>query len=122
MTCLSLGRDNMPIDSIPALIQALSEYHLLAPTAQEELNGSLASRFNSPRELCKELLNRGWLTPFQVNQVLQGRGAELVLGSYLILERLSEGPVGELFKARHHHMKREAAVQVVRAELLRQPG
>src|SRR5262249_2810930 len=76
------------------------------------------SRFTDARSLSKELLQRGWLTAYQVNQILLGRGAELVLGQYLVLERLGEGGTGQVFKARHLNRDRVVALKVIRRELL----
>ncbi len=108
----------MPIDSVADLVKTLRRYPLLEAAQREELDGVLQARFTCPRTLSKELLLRGWLTPYQINLVLQGRGAELMLGSYVLLERLSESLLGPLYKARHQHMKRLIALQVVRADLL----
>jgi serine/threonine-protein kinase len=71
-----------------------------------------------PRELGRELLQRNWLTPYQVNKLLQGRGAELILGPYLLLERLGEGGAGQVFKARHLRMNRLVAIKVLRKEVV----
>lgn len=111
----------MPIDSVPELVRILSKYPLLESAQRDELEGILKAQYTDPRTLSKELLLRGWLTPFQVNQLFQDRGPELMLGSYVIIERLTEGAVGQLFRARHQHMKRTVALQVVRPELLRNP-
>src|SRR5262249_34473966 len=43
---------------------------------------------------------------------------ELVLGPYVLLERLGQGGAGQVFKARHQKMNRLAAVKVIRKELL----
>src|SRR5262249_43210139 len=51
-------------------------------------------------------------------QLLQGRGRELLVGPYLILERLGEGGAGQVFKARHRKMDRTVALKVIRKELL----
>ena len=111
----------MPIETVSDLVQFLTRYPLLEPVQRDELDWLLKARFTDPRTLAKELLLREWLTPYQVNQVLQGHGTDLMLGSYLLLERLTEGALGQLFKARHLHMKRTVALQVVRPELLKDP-
>lgn len=110
----------MSLDTATDLVQLLRRYRLLEPSQLDEV-GRLQSQFPQPRALAKELLQRQWLTPFQVNQLFLGHDAELVLGPYILLERLSEGPLGRVYKARHQHMKRVAAVQVVREELLDHP-
>src|SRR6516165_3345857 len=104
--------------SATSLVDRLRQGRLLSSTQDEELN-ELQARHPEARELASELLARGWLTPFQVNQLLQGRN--LVLGSYVVVERIGEGGTGQVFKARHIHMKRLVALKVIRPELLADP-
>src|SRR5581483_12095403 len=71
-----------------------------------------------PRALARELMHRGWLTPYQANQLCLGRGRELLLGPYLVLERLGEGSIGQVIKARHQKMNRLVALKLIRRELV----
>src|SRR5277367_2477205 len=64
------------------------------------------------------MLERGWLTSYQINQLFQGKGSDLVLGPYVLLERLGEGGTGRVFTARHQHMNRIVAVKIIRPELV----
>ena len=57
----------------------------------DELRKELQKQFSNPKQLSKELIRRGWLTPFQVNILFQGKGKELVLGSYVLIDRLGAG-------------------------------
>jgi serine/threonine protein kinase len=104
--------------SIGHFIQAVREVALLSPSQIAELDKSLGSQFDEPKALAGEMLRRGWLTSFQVNLLLQGRGSQLVLGAYVLLERLGEGGTGQVFKARHQRMNRVVAIKVIRRELL----
>ena len=112
------GAADPGIASVPALIEALRRCELLSKVQLEEMTRQLAPRLTEPRALARELLQRGWLTPYQINQLFLGRGAELVLGGYLILERLGEGGTGQVFKARHLRMNRVVALKLLRKELL----
>jgi WD40 repeat protein/tRNA A-37 threonylcarbamoyl transferase component Bud32 len=108
----------MPIDTLSQFLQALRDSTLLTPEQWYELE-TFQPQFPEMRDLARELVKRGWLTPYQVNQLARGRGKELVLGPYHLLEALGEGGMGQVFKARHPLMKRVVALKVIRAERLR---
>jgi len=110
----------MATASTPALIDALHRYRLLDAASLEELT-SLQDRWPDPNTLTVELIRRGWLTAYQGQQLLQGRGHELLLGSYVLLERLGEGGMGTVFKARNWKLGRVVAVKLIRKERLANP-
>src|SRR5262245_45095285 len=108
----------MPVDSAAALVTALRDSRILGPAQLDEAARLLAPRFPDPRALARHLIERDWLTPFQVNQLFQGRGADLVLGPYVLLERLGEGGMGQVFKARHRLLDRVVALKVIKRDRL----
>ncbi|MBI3822703.1 MAG: serine/threonine protein kinase [Planctomycetes bacterium] len=73
------------------------------------------------RELAQELLRRDWLTAYQVNQIAQGNGSALKLGPFVLLERIGEGGMGQVFKARQTMLQRVVALKVIRKECLHNP-
>jgi len=70
------------------LVDMLRQSPLLNATQQGELVRDLQVRSPDARALARQLLERGWLTSFQLNQLFQGRGGELVLGPYVLLAGL----------------------------------
>jgi len=110
----------MALSAVATFIEALRTSDLLPPAKLDEAARE-GARLKDFRVLARNLLQRGWLTPFQANQLVQGRGADLVLGHYLLLERLGEGPRGQVFKARHRIMNRVVCLNVIRKDLLADP-
>jgi WD40 repeat protein len=110
----------MAFASVPDLVQALRALRLLEPEQLAEVE-RVQARFADPLSLARDLMQRNWLTAYQVNLLFAGRGQELVLGSYLVLQRLGEGGMGQVFKARHQRLGRVVALKVIRKDRLANP-
>jgi serine/threonine-protein kinase len=106
----------MPIATVADLGDLLRTHRLLSAQQLDEVENALRPAFPEPRELARELVRRGWMTPLQVNALFLGRADELVIGPYLLLERVGAGAMGQVFKARHQHLDRLVAVKVVRKD------
>jgi hypothetical protein len=100
------------------LLDRLRTTEILSADQLEELAGLSEAGDPDPRVLGKVILQRGWLTTFQISLIAAGKGKELFLGSYVLLDRLGEGGMGQVFKARHRHMNRLVALKLVRKEKL----
>jgi serine/threonine protein kinase/WD40 repeat protein len=105
------------IDSVAALVDLFRQYELLDDGQISELAGQTKT-VSEPRALAQQLIKQGRLTPYQVNQLFLGRGRDLLVGPYVVLERLGEGGAGQVFKARHKKMNRVVALKIIRKELL----
>src|SRR5688572_416315 len=100
----------MTPDTLPNLANALRQLHLLIPEQLETYSRELEPRFPDPRALAREMVRRGMLTPYQANQLFLGRGSQLLLGSYVLLERIGEGGMGTVFKARNWKFNKVVAL------------
>ncbi|HND52145.1 MAG TPA: Hsp70 family protein [Pirellulaceae bacterium] len=68
--------------------------------------------------MARELIARQKLTEFQLKRVLEGDPKSLVLGNNVILDKVGEGGMGEVFKAMHRRMRRLVCVKVLRPTLI----
>jgi eukaryotic-like serine/threonine-protein kinase len=107
-----------PVGSAVHLLDTLQRLQLLPPRQQKECVDKLCNRFTDPQALGRELVQRGWLTVYQVNQLLLGHGDQLSLGPYVLQERLGEGSTGLVYKALHQRLQRLTALKVIRSELV----
>lgn len=97
------------------LLQWLGANFLLPAAQVDELRPQLDS-FASGHALAKELIRRNWLSPYQVNQILQGKGDSLIVGPNRLLERVGEGSMGQVFKAWNTRLGRTVAVKMIHKE------
>ena len=79
------------IDTSTSLLSELRSRSILRRDQLEEIETSLAQLLHNPQALARELVGRGWLTPYQINQLFRGRPENLTLGPYVLLERVGEG-------------------------------
>jgi serine/threonine protein kinase/WD40 repeat protein len=86
--------------------------------ARREEAFRLSFSIPNPRDFAQEMLRRDWMTPYQANQIAQGKGSDLVLGQYVLLERLGEGGMGQVFKARQRNLDRIVALKLIRPSCL----
>lgn len=114
-------RPPVPELTVAGLVELLKCYRVLPDDQLAEVTGTLAPQYSQARALARTLLNRGWLTAFQLNQLFLGNAHNLLLRPYLLVERLGEGGTGHVFKARHLQLHRPVALKIIRRELLAEP-
>lgn len=99
------------------LLTFLARNQFLTPTQVETLNRD-KNRFVSSVQLCGELVQRNWITPYQQAQLLSGHGDKLIIGSYRLQSPLGEGGMGMVFKAIQPKLDRLVALKVIRPQVL----
>jgi serine/threonine-protein kinase len=104
------------------ILDELDDVRLLPCAHFNQLVNELLPICDDWHILGRELVYRGWLTPFQVKQLAQGRGKELFLGSYVLLEPVGEGGMGVVFRSRNWKLGTEAAVKVIRRKRAEDPA
>jgi serine/threonine protein kinase len=73
------------------------------------------------QSLARALVAAGKLTKYQAQQIYTGKGKDLVFGQYVLLDKLGQGGMGQVFKARHRVMQRLVALKVLSAEAMKSP-
>lgn len=72
-------------------------------------------------QLARLLVKQKHLTKYQAEQIYAGKGAPLVLGNYVILDKLGQGGMGMVLKAEHKRMKRLVALKVMSPKAVKTP-
>ena len=107
--------------TVHSLLETIIQSQIVEPKHLEAIS-SLQPRSDEPEQLALELINKGWLTSFQAEQLLQGKSQQLVLGPYIVMDKLGEGGMGQVYKARHGGSGKICAIKVIRNERLGNPN
>ncbi len=105
--------------SIEQVTDELLRHGLLSDDSMAESCHELEKRGDSltKENLLSLLTSTGKLTPFQAEEVRQGRANHLLIGNYLVLSRLGEGGMGTVYKAFHRRMQRLVAIKVIKKDV-----
>ena len=71
--------------------------------------------------LAKLLFQRKKLTKFQTQCVYQGKTKGLIVGNYLVLDKIGAGGMGHVYKAQHKRMKRVVALKALPSSMTATP-
>src|SRR5262249_18179217 len=73
-------------------------------------------------ELARDLVRQKKLTKFQAEMACRGHAASLVLGNYVLVEKIGAGGMGQVFKAQHRRMDRIVALKVLPPQVTKNPA
>jgi serine/threonine protein kinase len=110
---------DVSILSVADLERFLTENSLVP---QEEIQALPAEQRADAKAVAEALVRQQKLTPYQSIKILEGAGNGLLLGNYIILDKLGQGGMGMVFKARHRRMDRLVALKVLPPALVQAPG
>ena len=111
----------MQIATADSLIDALRGSGLFHPAAVEVLARELAPFGDDTQAALRHLVARDLVPLYQLRKVIHGKTADLFVGPFVVLDKLGEGGMGKVFKARDGRTGRVAALKVIRPHLLSNP-
>jgi uncharacterized protein (TIGR03067 family) len=77
---------------------------------------------NQAWDLAKEMVRQKKLTKFQAQAVYQHKTRGLVLGNYVLLDRIGRGGMGQVYKARHRRLDRIVALKILPSAIKKSEG
>jgi eukaryotic-like serine/threonine-protein kinase len=86
----------------------------------QQLRG--ASLWQKPAALAAALVQAGLVTCFQAEQLLLGKWRGFTIGTYLVLERLGCGGMGNVYLCQHPFLHRRIAIKVPFTHLTEDPS
>ena len=101
----------MPVALETFLLQLSSSG--IVPEDKLKMVVSKKASFADGEALARDMIKSRLLTKFQAEQILGGRGKNLTMGKYQILEKIGAGGMGQVYKAFHSGTERIVAIKVI---------
>ena len=73
---------------------------------------------NDSTKLAERLIREGVLTQYQARRLLANKPHGMILGKYVILDRIGSGSMGRVYKAQHQLMGRVVALKIIAPEIV----
>lgn len=101
--------------TVEAFLEGLRRSGLMTADEVDAFMVTLPPLLGQPtvKSLASELVRRGKLTKYQAVRIAAGHPEGLVLGKYVIQDKIGEGGMGQVFIAEHRRMKRPVVVKIL---------
>lgn len=106
----------MRLTSVQDFLKLTEKSTLLSP---EQLADVRTWPEEEPQTLAARMVNAGWLTKWQSQQLLAGKG-QFSLGRYRLLDQIGQGGMGAVYKAVQPSIGRTVALKVMNKQVLKQ--
>ncbi len=107
--------DAMPLDLLPVIRSSgVVNERQLAEIKTKVLQGDYPL---DSAALAERLVRDNILTPFQAKRLLSNRPGGLIVGRYIVLDRIGSGSMGRVYRAHHVMMDRVVALKIIAPEI-----
>ena len=121
--CLVQDELNMSLKlTSESFITGVKQSGLADPEAIETLIKTLRGEgvdTGNSAALASAMIDKGTITPWQSEKLLQGKFKGFILGRYKLLNLLGKGEMSSIYLAEHTRMKRKCAIKVLPANKVR---
>ncbi len=109
----------MPV-TLEQFTQLLNDSGLLSAEDMVDVRAGLP-QYETVEALAENLYRRNKLTKYQLTRVIQGKAKSLQLGNYTVLDKIGQGGMGLVVKAKHRVMQRIVAIKILSASTVKSP-
>lgn len=111
----------MSAERLAEFAKGVRECGWLSETQLLEIEQYLSSHTGEPEGVPRYFVKQGIITSFQAKLLWRGQGSDLLFNQYVLVEKIGEGGMGEVFRAKHTRLDRDVALKVMRRERLNHP-